>query len=144
MKKLMSLTAAAMFVSAVAFAQVPEQNQQGTMPEQDQTTMPEQNQTQPQPEQSKFPKLDQQNQQGTTPQQTQPTLPEQNQSTTPQQDQLQGTTPEPNPEQTTTPQQQEEQQGGFPEKDTTSPAISDTTKPGSKADTSATSKPPKW
>lgn len=124
MKKIMSLIAASMFVSAVAFAQVPEQNQQqGTVPEQNQTTMPEQNQTQPQPQQSP--------------------LPQQNQTTTPEQNQQQGTTPEPNPDQMISPQQQE-QQGGFPQKDTTSPAISDTSKPlGTGVDTSGTVNPPR-
>jgi len=132
MKKFLSLIAASMFVSAVAFAQVPEQNQQqGTVPQQNQTTSPQQNQT-PQPP-------------ITSPEQNQPpqSNPQRNQSTFPHQDE-QGITPEPQPEQTISPQQQE-QQGGFPQKDTTSPAISDTTQgSGMESDTSQTSKPPKW
>lgn len=122
MKKLMSLIAASMCMSVVAFAQVPEQNQQGTMPQQNQTTMPQQSTPQTQP---------------------QTTSPEQNQSTFPQQNQ-QGVSPEPKPDQTITPQQQE-QQGAFPSTDTTQPAISDTSINGSPADTSHRGKKPhKW
>lgn len=100
MKKLVFMTAGAMLIAAVAFAQVPDQNQnQGSFPQQQ-----NQNQT--------FPQQDQQP--VTTPQQDQPAVPtpQQDQQAVPGQDQNNSLFP-----------QQQDQKGLFPEqpKDTTVP-----------------------
>lgn len=102
MKKLMMLAVSAIFIGAAATAQVPQQGQQGSFPQQGQQTFPQQGQQ-------------------TFPQQNQQTFPQQDQQSIPQQ----GSFPQSQPNQTVTPQQQEEQQGLFP-KDTT-PVESDTT-----------------
>jgi hypothetical protein len=105
MKKLIALAVSALFIGAAATAQVPQQGQQGSFPQQGQQTFPQQGQQ-------------------TFPQQNQQTFPQQDQQSIPQQ----GSFPQSQPNQTVTPQQQEEQQGLYPQNSMdTTPVKSDTT-----------------